>query len=52
MRRLAEAVEILVWVSLAVRDVMDAGRLSRFPARIDTAHTHNVSIPALFLWLT
>ena len=38
------AYEILVWVSLAVRDVMDAGQLPRFPALIDTAHTHNFSI--------
>ncbi|HKI38287.1 MAG TPA: hypothetical protein VKA46_40940 [Gemmataceae bacterium] len=38
------AYEILVWVSLAVRDVMDPARLPRFPALIDTAHTHNFSI--------
>lgn len=38
------AFEIPVWVSLAVRDVMDAGRLPPFPALLDTAHTHYFSI--------
>jgi hypothetical protein len=31
------AYEIVVWVSLAVRDVTDPGRLPRFPALIDPA---------------
>ncbi len=38
------AYEILAWVSLAIRDVLDPARLPRFPALIDTAHTHNFSI--------
>jgi hypothetical protein len=38
------AYEIPIWVSLAVRDVMDPPRLPRFPALLDTAHTHNFSI--------
>jgi len=39
-----KAYEILVWVSLASRPVMDPSRLPRFPALLDTGHTHNFSI--------
>jgi hypothetical protein len=35
------AYEIVVWVSLASRNVLDPSRLPRFPALIDSAHTHN-----------
>jgi hypothetical protein len=35
------AYEIVVWVSLAARSVFDPSHLPRFPALIDTAHTHN-----------
>jgi hypothetical protein len=35
------AYEIVVWVSLAPRSILDPSRLPRFPALIDTAHTHN-----------
>jgi hypothetical protein len=38
------ALEIVVWVSLTSRDVFDPSRLPRFPALLDTAHTHNFSI--------
>ncbi len=38
------AYEIPVWMSLAVRDVFDPRRLPRFPALLDTAHTHYFSI--------
>jgi len=33
------AYEIVIWVSLATRSVLDPSRLPRFPAVIDTAHT-------------
>jgi hypothetical protein len=36
--------EILVWVSLSPRDVLEPAGLPRFPALLDTAHTHNFSI--------
>src|SRR5690242_17694877 len=39
-----KAYEIIVWVSLAARRVIDPSRLPRFPALLDTAHTHNFSI--------
>ena len=38
------AYEIVVWVSLAPRHVLDPSRLARFPALVDTGHTHNFSI--------
>ena len=38
------AYEIVVWVSLAAREVFDPSRLPRFPALLDTAHTHHFSI--------
>jgi hypothetical protein len=44
------AYEIPVWVCLAVGDVMDARRLPRFPALLDTAHTHHFLIREEHLW--
>jgi hypothetical protein len=38
------AYEVVVWVSLTARDVLDPSRLPRFPALLDTGHTHNFSI--------
>jgi hypothetical protein len=39
-----KAYEILVWVSLSARKVQNPSRLPRFPALLDTAHTHNFTI--------
>jgi len=36
--------EIVVWVSLAAREVVEPSGLPCFPALLDTAHTHNFSI--------
>ncbi len=38
------AYELIVWVSLSVKHVADQGQAPRFPAILDTGHTHNFSI--------
>ncbi|HEX5273308.1 MAG TPA: hypothetical protein VFW33_22580 [Gemmataceae bacterium] len=43
------AYEIVVWVSLASPDVLDPFELPRFPALLDTAHTHNFMIREVHL---
>jgi len=40
-----KAYEVIVWVSLSVKHVLELARgTPRFPAILDTAHTHNFSI--------
>jgi len=39
-----KACEIIVWVSLSTKHVAELGEAPRFPAIVDTGHTHNFSI--------